>query len=69
MADHAAETPFQKGVQALATEVDTRADVADDAMVVGVRLAERFDLTVEVTSLLLLVGADTGVEDLLLGTG
>lgn len=64
-ADHAAETAFQNGVQALAPlalEVDARADVADD-VVVGVGVLERFDLAVEVTSLPLLVGADAGVYD------
>ena len=62
LADHAAESSFQKGVQNLALELDTRADVADD-VAGGVRVLQGFDLTSKVPDLSLFGGASTSVDD------
>ena len=62
IADHTAESSFQKGVQTLALEVDTRADVAD-VVVSGVRVLQGFDLTSKVPDLSLFGGANTSVDD------
>ena len=62
LADHAAESSFQKGVQTLALEVDTRAEVAD-VVVGGVRVLRGFDLTSKVPDLSLFGGANTSVDD------
>lgn len=62
LADHAVESAFQKGTQALSLKVDAGADVADD-IVLGVGRLERFDLPVEVAGGALLGRANAGIDD------